>query len=268
MQINGVQFVLYIFFGPETRYFVSDGTDNCTTVQKEYWSFGRKLGPHALTLKDFYTPVLLARIPSVLLPTIAYSMVFAFCGVMLTVEIPQVFAEKFHFNAQQLGLQFIPIIIGSIIGEQAGGPLSDWLRMRYIKAKGHAPPPENRLWVSYFGFLTAIVGLIVFGVRIQQASSTWNVTPLIGVGIAAFGNQVITTVLVTYAVDCNPEHSASIGVTVNLIRSTCKLPRPLWGFYPGKESMVGTVGLTSLVPRGLHHPILVPRRLHQHRDDW
>ena len=42
----------------------------------------------------------------------------------------------------------------------------------------------------------------------------------VGVAIAAAGGQVITTVLVTYAVDCHTEHSASIGAFVNVVRQT------------------------------------------------
>jgi hypothetical protein len=39
-------------------------------------------------------------------------MIFIFGSVMITVEIPQLFGEKFHFNTQQLGLQFLGTIIG------------------------------------------------------------------------------------------------------------------------------------------------------------
>ncbi len=82
--------------------------------------------------------------------------------------------------------------------------------------------PEHRIWISYLGFLTVIVGLVVFFVQTERIR-TYNVTPIVGIAIAAFGNQIVTTVLVTYAVDCHHEHAASIGVFINLVRST-------WGF--------------------------------------
>ena len=69
---------------------------------------------------------------------------------------------------------------------------------RKAKALGHKPAPEHRLWLSHLGFVTVIVGLIVFGVQLQNATPMqWNVTPIVGAGIAAFGNQIVTTVLVT-----------------------------------------------------------------------
>jgi len=61
-------------------------------------------------------------------------------------------------------------------------------------------------------------------VRIDQApEGHWNVTPIIGAGIAAAGNQIVTTVLITYAVDSYPEEAGSIGVFITLVRQ-------LWGF--------------------------------------
>ena len=69
---------------------------------------------------------------------------------------------------------------------------------RQTKKLGRRPEPEYRLWLSYLGFLTTMVGLIVFGVQLQNATPMqWNVTPILGAGISAFGNQVVTTVLVT-----------------------------------------------------------------------
>lgn len=42
------------------------------------------------------------------------------------------------------------------------------------------PAPEYRLWLSYGGFLLAIVGLLVFGIRFEQAAEGhWNVTPIV-----------------------------------------------------------------------------------------
>jgi hypothetical protein len=49
------------------------------------------------------------------------------------------------------------------------------------------------------------------------------VTPLIGAAIASFGNQIITTTLITFAVDNYREKSSDIGILVNFIRQT-------WGF--------------------------------------
>lgn len=189
------------------------------------------------------------------------SIVFNFASVFLTVEIPQIFLPKFGFNAQQIGLQFLGMIIGSIIGEQLAGPLSDiWMRRASVRSqKRNGPPvrPEHRLWLSHIGFLLTIVGLIVFGVRTAQAKEgEWNVTPIVGIAISSAGNQMITTVLMTYAVDCHPDQSSSIGVFVNLVRSTWAFLGPFWfplmiesiGIAASGGLMAGLIVVGSVVP--------------------
>ena len=156
-------------------------------------------------------------------------MIFLFGSVMITVEIPQLFGKKFHFNTQQLGLQFLGTIVGSVIGEQIGGVLSDfWMNRRSRKIHAH-PPPEFRLWLSYIGYLLTIIGVVVFLVQIQNAPALhWNVTPIIGAGIAGAGNQIVTTVLITYAVDCYREEAASVGVFITFVRQIWGFIGPFW----------------------------------------
>jgi hypothetical protein len=148
--------------------------------------------------------------------------------VMITIEIPQIFPEKFHFNTQQVGLQNISLIIGSLIGEQIGGILSDQWMLRRQRQVGKSPAPEFRLWLSYIGHVLTICGVIVFIVQIQRASNVWNVTPLIGAAIAAGGNQIVTTVMITYAVDCYREEAASVGVFITFVRQVWGFIGPFW----------------------------------------
>lgn len=230
---NGVQLILYTLFGPETRFIrhgdVKHAQSGFEAFKESYLKF-RRIDPTPITLYEFVSPLRLARYPCVMIPAVAYSMVFLFASVLNTVEIPQLFGEKFHFNPQQIGLQFIGLIVGSIIGEQIGGHSSDlWMRWRAKKTVPRKPAPEFRLWLSYFGILLTICGMVVFLVRIQQApAGHWNVTPIVGAGIAAAGNQIVTTVLITYAVDCYPEEAGSIGVFISLVRQTWGFLGPFW----------------------------------------
>lgn len=156
-------------------------------------------------------------------------MVFVFASVLCSVEVPQLLQSKFELNAQQLGLQFLGLIIGSLLGEQLGGFMSDmWMNHR-AKRIGRKPPPEFRLWLSYIGFLVTIAGMVVFLVCTEQATQgIWTVSPVVGTGVAAFGNQVVTTVLTTYAVDTHPQDAGSVGVFINFVRSTWGFIGPFW----------------------------------------
>lgn len=206
----------------------------------------RRIDPSPLTFSEVIQPLTLFKYTSICIPVVAYSMVFVFCSVMTTVEIPQLFLPKFGLNAQQIGLQFLGIIVGTIIGEQLGGALSDyWMRRRSKKLNAPAEP-EFRLWLSYLGFALAICGLVVFLVQTQNATQgVWNVTPIIGVGIAGAGNQIVTTVLVTYAIDCHPEQAGNIGVFVNFVRQTWGFIGPFW--LPDMFATVGTANSAGVV---------------------
>jgi hypothetical protein len=57
----------------------------------------------------------------------------------------------------------------------------------------------------------------------QAVPGPWTVKPAIGMGIASFGYQIVTTVLVTYAIDINPQKAAETGLLLNFTRQT-------WGF--------------------------------------
>lgn len=159
-------------------------------------------------------------------------MEFLFSSIMITVEIPQLFPELFGFNTQQNGLQLVSVIIGTLIGEQLGGRMSDlWMSRRRKKLNGRDPEPEFRLWLSYFGFALCITGVVVFLVQLYYAGHTWNVTPLVGAGICSAGNQIVTTVLMTYAVDCYRQDAASVGVFISFVRQIWGFIGPFWCVY-------------------------------------
>jgi hypothetical protein len=182
-----------------------------------------------MKLSEFTHPLTLAGRPSVMIPAVAYAMVFLFGSVMITVEIPQLLQQKFGLTTQGLGLQFLGLIIGSLLGEQVGGSLSDFWMNSATRRRGSQPAPEYRLWLSYSGFALTIVGVIVFLVQTQnEPAGKWNITPVVGVAIAAFGNQVVTTVLITYAVDCNHTESAAVGVFITFVRQAWGFIGPFW----------------------------------------
>lgn len=220
--------ILYIFFGPETRYIGADIQSQSSALKTEYLTV-RRIDPTPFKLSEFWHPLTLFTNIPVLLSAIAYSMVFLFCSVLNSVEVPQLLQSKFELNAQQLGLQFLGLIIGSLLGEQLGGYMSDlWMNTRARKI-GQKPAPEYRLWLSYVGFLLSIAGMVVFLICTEQATNgVWDVRPIVGTGVAAFGNQVVTTVLTTYAVDTYPQDAGSVGVFINFVRSTWGFIGPFW----------------------------------------
>ena len=103
---NGVQFVLYVIFGPETRYIRKGVRHDSSDFKQEYLAFGR-IDTSPMTFWEFLHPLTFFIRPCVVIPAVAHSIVYGFASVMITVEIPQLFRPKFGFNTQQLGLQFL-----------------------------------------------------------------------------------------------------------------------------------------------------------------
>jgi hypothetical protein len=223
----------------------------------------RRIDRTPLTLWEFVQPLTFAAHPCVLLPAAGYAMVFLWSNIILSVETGSLFPERFGFDPQQVGLQNIALIVGSVIGEQMGGFLSDWWMWRRhrktMDGEGKefaAPQPEFRLWLGYPGHLLAVCGVVVYLVQVDRAGTSWNVTPLVGMGIAAAGNQIVTTVMTTYAVDCYREDAAGVGVFINFVRQTWGFIGPFWvppmieevGFGASAGIAAAMIVVVSMVP--------------------
>jgi hypothetical protein len=200
----------------------------------------RRIDPAPLRLWDFIQPLSYVMKPCVMIPAAAYAMIFLWGSIMLTIEIPQIFPEQFEMNTQQVGLHFLGIIIGSVLGEQVGGLISDrWMQLRQKKG-GQYPEPEYRLWLSYIGHVLTVCGVVVFCVQLGKAGDKWNITPIIGAAIAAGGNQIVTTINITYAVDCYRTDAASVGVFITFVRQIWGFIGPFW--FPQMFETVGWGG--------------------------
>ncbi|PKY03407.1 putative MFS transporter [Aspergillus campestris IBT 28561] len=255
--INFVQLIAYILLGEETVYIVDDNASAESTESGQGF-FGRliprRIDPRPLKMRDFIEPLFFSRYSRVLIPACAHSIVFCYGNIALIVEMPIAFGEEFHFNPQQIGLQFIAIIIGCVLGEQLSGPVSDWFLKTMSRRRGHVQPAD-RLWLSYIGFGTVIAGLLTWGFQLDKATS-WNVTPCVGAAIASFGNQIITTILISFAVDSYKEHATNVGVCINVYRHIYGFIGPFY-FPPMFESlklagaagvMCAIIGVCALIP--------------------
>jgi hypothetical protein len=275
-----VQFIIYFLLGRETLYLRGPRPSSAPRAvaqqsgPRSLLSFSR-IDPAPLKPWDFVQPLIFFTRPCVVIPTVGYAMVFMWANIMMSVETGQLFPENFGFNSQQVGLQNISIIIGSLIGEQIGGFLSDWWMWRRHRKAGDGsdregenkdaliPQPEFRLWLGYPGHLLTICGVVVYLVQMGRAGNTWNVTPVVGMGIAAGGNQIVTTVMTTYAVDCYREDSAGVGVFINFVRQTWGFIGPFW--FPEMIKEVGFGGSAGIATAMIVAVSIIPTAVVQWR---
>lgn len=229
--INFGQFLVYLALNAESKYperhlstSTSDDTPTSASwVKKQSRLSYPRLNGAPWTLRELYSCFLVLQHLDVAVVMFAVTVMFAFVNVSMILEIPHVLGEKFELTGGQIGLQCLGPIIGALIGEQVGGPLSDFIILRRFKRTGRHNY-SSRLNLTHLAWPAAVAGTVTFYVQTQRAhKGEWNVTPLIGAGVAWFGSQILLTTMITFAVDSHREVASDITLLSNLTRH-------VWGF--------------------------------------
>jgi len=171
-----------------------------------------------LRANQFIIPALkMAKYPSVVFPAFYYATMYGFASILPAVTVAAIFTEFFHWNTLTIGLTYGgSLTIGSILGEAVSGWVVDLIVKRKRARLGHDPPPEVRLIAIWAGEAIVPAGLLIYGFCLAYHTA-W-IAPILGMGIACFGLQMITTVCYTYAIDCYRVESAEVAQLFNFIR--------------------------------------------------
>lgn len=199
-----INWIVNVFCLPETLYH-RDNTSGRSLQPKNQsrirlFTFNGVHVQRKLRLWDFTNVFSMLKYPSVLLPAIYYSISFGLGSVLFAVTGPAAFGSVYHFNTAQVGMAIgLPTLTGTLIGELAAGPVSDRILYLYTKTHGGVSKPEARLQATWPGFILLPAGIIIEGVCLQHKTH-WP-GPVIGIGIAAFGLQVVSTNVFAYTTD-------------------------------------------------------------------
>ncbi|KAF2157059.1 MFS general substrate transporter [Myriangium duriaei CBS 260.36] len=229
--VLGAAWVMLLFGLPETLYH----RDNQRGISRQdpngswlkLFTFRTHGEGRRLTLREFSHVFIMLKYPSVLLPTLYYSVVFGLGSVLFAVTGAGTFGPIYHFDAVAIGLAIgLSTTIGTLIGEISAGPVSD--RFVYLHAKAHngEVKPESRLYATIPGALLLPIGVIIEGVCFQY--KTHYMGPVIGIGIGAVGLQIVSTNIYAYVTDCYKPQSAEISTLLNFGRQTFSFTL---GFY-------------------------------------
>jgi MFS family permease len=174
---------------------------------------GTKLSPN-----QFVIPALkMARYPSVLFPALYYATMYGFASILPAVTVAAIFTEFFHWNTLTIGLTYgASLTLGGILGECISGWVVDLIVKRERKRLGRDPEPEVRLKAIWMGEIIVPAGLLIYGFCLQYRT-VW-ILPILGMGIACFGLQIITTTTYTYAIDCYRTEGSEVAQLFNFIR--------------------------------------------------
>jgi hypothetical protein len=105
--------------------------------------------------------------------------------------------DSFQIFEQEL-ISFFYSPSRGALGELIGGSFSDWWQRKGWKKEplDHSVAPEHRLWLAYPGLALGLAGLVIFCITLDEAMH-WNIRPVIGLAVVAFGFQIATTVIFT-----------------------------------------------------------------------
>lgn len=244
----------------ETKYVAPRGKE----TRKDSF-FGRFVGfgryeDRNLSLRDIFRPFQHALNPNILISSVAAMFVFAFGNIVFIVETPLIFSQLFNFDSQQLALQYIPMVIGYVIGEFFGGKCSDLWVSRRSKARGYRHPAD-RLAFIYGAYVLTIGGLMIWGAFLYTSKAGhWTVKPLIGMGICAAGADILCTVLMTYAIDCHPSDATNVSLFVMFLRLVFGFISPF--YFPNMFSSLNYAGSAGLMSGILFGTFIVVAILH------
>ncbi|KAF1357099.1 MFS transporter [Delphinella strobiligena] len=154
-------------------------------VEESYW-------------RIFYRPVVLLSLPPILWATLCLSVTIGFL-VAISSNFASAFSEAYGFAAWQSGLCFISGLIGTLLGILFGGKLSDQVADFFTRRNGGIREPEMRLPAMTIGLICTPLGLILYGVGIDN-KAPW-IMPTLGLGFLSFAIAQSTNVSLVYVID-------------------------------------------------------------------
>ncbi|ORY94533.1 major facilitator superfamily domain-containing protein [Syncephalastrum racemosum] len=165
--------------------------------------------------RDFKPMFVMMRDKTVILITTYHTIVFASL-YFLNPTITNTFQKLYGYTEWQVGLCYLPLGIGLMIGSIVSGQQSDAVLNKAI-AKGCPGKSELRLRASYPASSFIPAGYIIYGWTTQMKIEVYG--PLIGLFVYALGQMFAFTPTSVYLVDSKPGSSATaVGIT-NCVRS-------------------------------------------------
>ncbi|KAI1779150.1 major facilitator superfamily domain-containing protein [Hypoxylon cercidicola] len=166
-----------------------------------------------------------------------FSPITAICAVYMAIvygylylmfsSITEVFQESYGFSTNIVGLAFLGLGVGSIIGIGTISITSDQQIKKRVNEDGGKVKPEYRIQLVPIGGILLPAGLFIYGWTAQYHVH-W-IVPMIGMAVTGTGNMIIFMSLVLYLIDAFPIHAASALASNTFIRSIGGALLPLAG---------------------------------------
>ncbi|RGP68151.1 hypothetical protein FSPOR_5495 [Fusarium sporotrichioides] len=164
--------------------------------------------------------------PIVSLLSLYMALVYGYLYLLFT-AIPTLFVNEYHFSSGSVGLSYLGIGIGSLIGLVISGASSDPLVTYLTKKNGGERKPEYRLPLMAAACFVVPAGLFMFGWA-AEAKTHW-IVPIIGTSFLGLGMIIVFMCISVYLVDAYIEYAASAIAASTVLRSLVGALLPLAG---------------------------------------
>ncbi|KAH8669580.1 major facilitator superfamily domain-containing protein [Tricladium varicosporioides] len=204
------------------------------------------LSPKDFFIRSIIRPAkMLVFSPIVLITSIYVGLVYGYLYLLFT-TFTIVFEGNYGFSTSSVGLSFVGIGVGSVIGVVIFGVMSDKnIRKQTEEADASAEAageasagmkPEYRLPMMIPGSALIPIGLFIYGWT-THFKVHW-IVPILSTALIGMGNLAVFMCTSTYLVDAFPVYAASALAANAVIRSIMGALLPLAG-----QKMYNTLGL-------------------------
>ena len=138
-------------------------------------------------------------------------------SLVLTTQASFFSLPPYNFKPSQLGLMYIPLLIGNFFGSFWGGYFTDWMILRLARRNDGVHEPENRLWAYVPLPFVAAGGTLLYGVG-ADAGLHWTL-PCLGLILIGFYLSASLPVALGYALESYPEIEDEIVQLSNFTRN-------------------------------------------------
>ncbi|OQU99644.1 hypothetical protein CLAIMM_05251 [Cladophialophora immunda] len=204
--------------GPTTASHVVDDT-----IPIHSWRRRHALITTDPTVKQGYWQLVVSPFPYVGLPAVAWASFIVSFKSFLTSFIFSTQASFFsippyNFSAGTMGLMFVALVIGNVIGAVLGGLGADWLVLRLARRNHGVTEPEHRLWAFFPVPFCCAGGILMYGLGAHYGLH-W-IVPCLGLTLIGIAANILIPVSMTYAFDAYSDIFDESVQMINFLRNT------------------------------------------------